>query len=495
MAKKGGRAKSQRTRKHVVEIDPRARMSVHKNVDPHLGPPLVDGTLERLDASGGHSHLTPLPFSPKIRYQATPIQIEAPTWFNDFKGGYIWNCNYEGLLMSESHYRLKNGAWSGGGPFYCFKRSQEHLGQHKATYYRNTVRVDAMPCGVAPAPVSRWAADSVPGFIGWDQAKLETSNDYATGYARARPGNPEASVGQFIYELNDFPVLPLRGIFKKFSGLQKRTGGAHLADIPKVLYAQLLDFKSLGSEYLNVVFGWEPFVKDLRQMYNLWKVIDKRMAQLVRENGKSIRRKAQVRHESDCSSEPTKTYPWAYANVWGAPPNWTDGGSRVDAITQREEKVWFSGSFRYYVPELESSLWDAKARLALFGVLPTPDLIWSVLPWTWLLDWFSNLGDIISNFSENAVGNLTCERSFIMRHYSQKTVYTCSTWHTGVDLFYIGGQPWTGWPALNKTFISIDKVETKCRVRGGNPYGLDVKWPDLTMRQLGVLAALGYTRS
>jgi hypothetical protein len=172
-----------------------------------------------------------------------------------------------------------------------------------------------------------------------------------------------------------------------------------------------------------------------------------------------------------------------------------DGESWVGSSSRWTEKVWFSGSFRYYIPDTGSSQWTTRARAALFGVLPTPELIWSVVPWSWLFNWFSNYGDIVSNFSENAVENLTCEYSFIMRHYSYEETAFCRTYHTGVRLTYNDGIPWNGWDPMQNQFISTDKLETKSRCIGGNPYGLDAGWSGLSPRQVGVLTALGYTRS
>jgi hypothetical protein len=254
-----------------------------------------------------------------------------------------------------------------------------------------------------------------------------------------------------------------------------------------LLHQRLDGYRHLGGEYLNAVFGWKPFVNDLIKMYFLYQTIDKRLAQLVRENGKAIRRKATV--EDDVTGNQVVTnYSFPWANVIGAPANGGTGKTRYTVETRTTTRVWFSGSFRYYVPDIGSSQWTARAYAALFGALPTPELLWEVLPWSWLIDWFSNVGDVISNCSTNAVDNLTLRYSFIMKHVSTSTTCTSSVWADASTL------PSDNWRAAANTFTTTKLVETKVRVGGGNPFGLNVSLPSLSLYQLSILAALGISR-
>lgn len=340
--------------------------------------------------------------------------------------------------------------------------------------------------------MTRWS-NTIPHLRPWDEVREETSSYYASGYAKARPGNPVADTGQFLIELRDLPQVPFRGAAQRYASLARRTGGV-FSTLPKLMLGELENFKNLGSEYLNVVFGWKPFVNDLRKMYNLWKEVDKRMAQIVRENGRNIRRKAQVAYDAGTDKEPQVYYPWAFAQMVGGPPNWmNDCGSLYDVETRWDRRVWFSGSFRYFIPDTGSSQWDARARAALFGALPTPELLWNVLPWTWLIDWFSNVGDVVSNLSVNALDNLVTNYSYIMMQYNWEKRCTVQTWHGYVpEGTYLPLK--SGWNAYAGSFTSREGYVTKSRVGGGNPFGLNVKLEDLSPYQLGILAALGLSR-
>jgi hypothetical protein len=222
-------------------------------------------------------------------------------------------------------------------------------------------------------------------------------------------------------------------------------------------------------------------------MYHLWQTIDKRLAQLVRENGKYIRRRATVQDDSTVTEKET-VYGFPWANVFGAPV-YSGSGRTVHTVqTRTTTKVWFSGSFRYYVPDIGSSLWTARATAALFGALPTPELLWEVLPWSWLIDWFSNVGDVVSNASNNAVDNLTMRYSFIMKHVTTSVTATSVVWADASSTSA------NRWPAAARTLQSVYQTDSKVRVGGGNPFGLDVKLESLSWHQLGILAALGLSR-
>lgn len=239
---------------------------------------------------------------------------------------------------------------------------------------------------------------------------------------------------------------------------------------------------------MNVVFGWKPFVNDLRKMYNLWQTVDRRLAQIVRENGRSIRRKATVLEDTSVSTVET-AYPYPYAGVWSGIPNWIPG-STVRTVTRKTyTRVWFSGSFRYFILDIGTSQWDTRARAALWGVTPTPELLWSVLPWSWLVDWFANVGDVVSNASSNAVDNLTLEYAYLMKHTVETLQVDISTQHAGVDL----PRSWK-WPQVDHTYMSSYSTETKLRAVGDYPMLWGSNPSGLSAYQVGVLAALGASR-
>lgn len=431
---------------------------------------------------------------PKVQLSTTPSYVG-----NSMFGGLtlVEGWDYRALLFSQSNHRLRNGAWSGGGGFYTYHSRVVHEGQF------------AMPLTLLGTSFGTWQMRGVAGcpttppsnwddrYSSWGDAATAVQSYIPSGYKKTRPGNPQASLGQFLIELRDIPRIPLSGgIF----GVSKRPGKygfrtiqvQRFQDIPGQLLKNLTSLKNLGSEYLNVVFGWKPLLSDLRKMFYLWQNVDKQMAQIIRENGKGIDRRATIEEDTSVVMSDPVVYNTPFVNVYGSVPAFPTfvGTTEYRTIEYSYTRVWYMAKYQYYIPDVGSSLWNARARAALFGALPTPELLWEVLPWSWLVDWFTNVGDIYSNISPNAVDNLVSLYSYTMKH-----VKTVTSWHATVSCTRGDGEVWFH-PSFDGIFSSFATEETKLRFPGGSPYVLNIgTGQDLSPYQLGVVAALGLSRS
>jgi hypothetical protein len=387
--------------------------------------------------------------------------------------------SWSALVLSYPNHRLPNGAWSGGREFYTVSEKTK-LGTHGFPVTQGSPRRTKSWQLVKIGPSANVATPSYPSFA---NAYTALKPYAATGYARTRPGNPVASLGQFLIELRDLPQVPFRRLFKS---------GATFRDLPRLALRELQDFRNLGSEYLNVVFGWKPFVSDLQKMYHLWWNIDKQMAKLIRENGRGIHRKAKLEKGSSVTESSRVVSNNFFDGCIGRPglivPAGTAKTTTVSS-TRVETEIWYAAKYRYWIPDTSSSLWDARARLALFGALPTPELLWEVLPWSWLIDWFSNVGDVVSNASLNAVDNLVTLYSYTMKKVTTKASWSSHCW---LQQKTSGSQLW---PTADFTVTStVEKVE-KLRIGNNNPFALGTQLSTLSSGQLAILAALGISRS
>lgn len=277
-----------------------------------------------------------------------------------------------------------------------------------------------------------------------------------TGIARCRPGNPVMGLGQAIGEIHQLPSIP---------NLKKAIGS----------------LRGLGKQYLNAEFGWKPLLKDVNDLLNSTEIIDKAFNQLRRDNGRLIRRRCVVsRTDTTTVSKDTGingTYPnlhnFLYANV---------------PIAQRFKRMtfvktggtyWFAGAFRYWIPNIEDP-WRARlAKAHLAGVIPTPELVWNLIPWSWLIDWFTNVGDVMTNISANAASNLVMPYGYAMgRKWSETSRYASARmWNAG----------WV-------TTESHIRKDLKRRERA-TAFGFGIDEVDFSVRQLAILAALGLSRS
>jgi pyruvate-formate lyase-activating enzyme len=428
-------------------------------------------------------------FVPKVSYRTWKVACESTATVPAFLTCH----DFRGLLVSQSHYRKPNGSWSGGGPFLVLNRSLIHRqGENAKSFRANGTTITASWAGAVGFP-----SFTVPDTsrLRVDQIMTDARGFGLEGYNRTKPGHSEADVWVGVKELlqDGIPSIPgttLIGNFKRF---------------PQDLKDLVGFFKSLGSEHLNDVFGWRPLVNDIRRLYNLTKTVDKRLQQLVAQNGQRVRRRTILRSDSDSVQEST-AFGSAYANAYGGagivnsanPPG--SNKTSWSRVTTSFDHVWYSACYKYWIPDPGSLMWQARAKAALFGALPTPGALYAAMPWSWLADWFTNIGNIAEALSPTAVDNLVQLYGYTMRHKGTKVTCNASVSYPGKDsvtTVIIGGKPTElgyRWKGTDGSSSSVYTDEYKTRVTGFNPFGPDKSADALSGYQVGVLAALGLTR-
>lgn len=396
-------------------------------------------------------------FVPKINSQITPVHLKDTA--------YAYNVKRDALLMSAAHRRKGRNGWDGGGPFYAVKQHIETIPTEPMTFVRNSVKWQgATSYGALTSPPT--SIDAAVGTMPFWQDEVPRLTSWgSTGWKRARPDKPIGSLAQFVYELNDLPSIPLR------------------------LYNRLKSFNSLGSEYLNIQFGWRPFVNDLVKFYELQQTLERRLNQLRRDNGQNIRRKLKLKESTNVTVNSSSTSSIIANGCWPAPPNWASGQTYLTDFTSVQEKVWYSASMKYWIPEpyINSVRWTRRAKLALFGALPTPEVVLAVLPWSWLINWFSNIADVTAVASMGAVDALSANYAFVMRQVTtlnmrgavitvKPSIYSNDKWD--------GGQ-----------FVTFTRRTTTTKSRmGASPFGFGVKFESLSAFQTSIAVALGISR-
>lgn len=297
-----------------------------------------------------------------------------------------------------------------------------------------------------------------------------TTVAYGTkGWRRFRPGKPESQVGQFIGELHQIPTIP-----KSF-----RTLGSWALRLKQRAFR----FKEIGDDFLNAEYGWAPFIRDLTAAVKLANSLDKDLAQLKRDNGQSVRRGGTVYSNTTTSSSSgsDSLYPILSSEFYENP---VSSGTYDQTITT-SEKHRFKAKFRYWIPDIESPGWTTKATLALYELIPTPSLVWELMPWSWMIDWFTTAGDVVSNMSYNAADNLAAAYAFGMSTFETTTVKTARRTFRTV-------RPVVKTFPVEASIVFTKEVKTRAPA---SPYGFGVTSLDLSDKQMLILSALGIQRS
>jgi hypothetical protein len=153
---------------------------------------------------------------------------------------------------------------------------------------------------------------------------------------------------------------------------------------------------------------------------------------------------------------------------------------------------WFVGTFGYYVPDIGSSEWTNRAKGILSGLKPTPGELYALIPWSWLADWFGNVGTILSNLSTNAVDNEVLLNCHVMKQVST---------HFEIDVNIawdehekeVGGVPFShvdpGTDNLHYSCIRVEKLRQKA-----SPFGFGLSSQDFSFWQNSILAALLFSK-
>lgn len=289
----------------------------------------------------------------------------------------------------------------------------------------------------------------------------------AKAWNKFKPGQNLASLGQFIGELKDFPgmVEPFAKAWSK-DNFQAIDNMRSFADVAR----------RSGSDYLSVKFGWEPFLRDLAGMFDAATKTSRALAQLKRDNGRTVRRSGTIEFQEDSTKTETTGYGYFQPALGDIFANWGMGKKTIQ--TKTTTRFWFSGAFKYWIPDLPSWEGTARSALTLWGLNPSAATVWELTPWSWLLDYFGNIGDVMSNISGNAAEGLVAPYAFIMGHTRSETTVTVQ-WqkHGGGDMVC--------------SYKLIDEVK---RRSPASPFGFGVDFSDLSAGQVNILSALGLSR-
>jgi hypothetical protein len=146
----------------------------------------------------------------------------------------------------------------------------------------------------------------------------------------------------------------------------------------------------VGSAYLLAEFGWRPVISDVQKLVNLTSALKKRIDFLKRNAGKPVKRKRLLyKFTESRGGLPPLTFgpPTTYRTVEPV-----EGDFPVHGWLSVE--AWYHSVLSYDLPVDEIlSQWEERAFRYLAGLTIDPALIWEVTPFSWLIDWITNIGD------------------------------------------------------------------------------------------------------
>lgn len=193
--------------------------------------------------------------------------------------------------------------------------------------------------------------------------------------ADTNPSAPEFDLPVFLGEMRDVPSL-LKSVGSKLS-------------------------KYGAGEYLKYQYGWKPFIKDVRKLVAGMDRLDRIFNNLRRLRKDDVLRR---RYEPKGEYEAITGDDFVDVNI---PDPWGFGltidmhrsiaGSRRRWCVLRYKAERPEG-----LPETDSELMSLAKRVAYGGTIDG-STFWELMPWSWLIDWNTNMSEYISS-QRNIVG-------------------------------------------------------------------------------------------
>lgn len=296
-----------------------------------------------------------------------------------------------------------------------------------------------------------------------------------------RPKLEKASLGVAIAELRDLPHM-LHQTSKGFHEAWQALGGhkTNPLQIPK----------KVSEDFLNFQFGWFPFIKDVNDMLDVTFFGQQYIDDLSARNNVWDHRAATLAQTEEdvllSSGSGWHVYPANSFLIQTACTNFPGSSSngRYSLRRRTSTKTWATGDYKFYQPEFDRSLLDngtswhqLKRYLILYGIRLNPSVLYKATPWSWLVDWFSNVGDVVDGVTAAAEDGVVSKNLFTMQHRT-------------IDLVL---QQEINWADGARTYEFHRPQVCKQRVTTDNPFGFCLS-ANLTGRQLAILAALGLTK-
>jgi hypothetical protein len=309
---------------------------------------------------------------------------------------------------------------------------------------------EALPAGGYPVPRTVFSVPSVD----WDALM-------SSALANANPNRASVDLPLFVFELKDIPELMrhTRSFYK------------HVKDDDR---ASLLSAPSLGKNNLAYRFGIKPMIDDLIKLMDFTALVAGRLKHL-QELAEGTRL-----HRSLGSSNLTGNYT-TDSSYWSNPHVDCTGLQMAKAVSgpipwNGTRTIWYTMNAKL-LTELPPILLDRRKLAAKItaGLYLDLDFAWNAIPFSWLVDWFTNFGELIGQTRGSLRGTYTNLNIMVQDSCSATIQWQLATGMLG--------------PATSDV-----KYVRKRRKHWIQPYNFPtVSYPLLDSTQIGILASLALT--
>lgn len=264
--------------------------------------------------------------------------------------------------------------------------------------------------------------------------------------AQTNPGRANVSLPVFIAEMRDLPhaIKSIKDIGDQL--IRKK--------VPRT--------RDVAGQLLSWEFGWRPLLSDLRKITNFSDMIQKRSREIERlfSKGGLKRRLTLFEGNADHSQ------------------NLIIASSLGELVYVRQDRTTTTrrwGTVRWRPSAMPPKGPNDVTRLAMkavFGLSIQAEDVWNILPWTWLIDWSSNVGEYLAAHSNR----IPCTAS--VPNIMTRT-------QTNINWKHLSPNWVTGGEGV-ATYETLERALSSGTVEANLPF--------LSSRQLSILGSLAITR-
>lgn len=215
--------------------------------------------------------------------------------------------------------------------------------------------------------------------------------------------------------------------------------------------------------YLTWQFGWKPLISDLKKLLDFNKLVDKKVGELealYQRGGLHRRRSFGVVHTDSVST-------FTEDSAWGV--TLTYNMYARTSIEKWATTRWLPTS----LPPRDKAQLRKQAIRIVYGLELSPSNIWEAIPWSWLVDWFTNIGTYYSTF--NGVVPCVSSTPCVMERKTTVRQFFPINFPSGIT----GGDAVATYQTKTRHLVSP---------------GITASLPFLTGRQLSILGSLAILR-
>jgi hypothetical protein len=243
------------------------------------------------------------------------------------------------------------------------------------------------------AYISRSDVDAIQGEV-QGRALAAMQANVLSMYRATTAQKQATTLFRNIVELRDIPrsIIQLRDTLLKLRALSEAL------KIPNHVLELIHSFKTTGlripKEYLSYQFGWRQTYSDLRDLLLAPERISKRVNFLIRRNGKATT----YRSQRVISENYATTSGFSYSVY----PSETVIGTSHSVSIEHVLKMVINTTFEF--PDVDTPYFRSKEFYRQLGVVPSPIDLYNLVPWTWMIDWFTGFGkylEVIQSINED----------------------------------------------------------------------------------------------